>query len=294
MWFWLACLAAGISLCSLCWLVMKPWAVRGTGKGVAGAEFRVPTALRWTWPWVAACAAASRPFIPWNLRASLATRLLRAGLPSAWQAEHFIALQILAAALLAAAAILAATLDVASLATATVLAPAAAAAGLCWPAWWLHGRAAARRRLMLKEFPFLLDIGTLCVEAGLNLHGALQQAAAHGPPGPLRDELRHALADMRAGMARSEALQGLAARCGLDAVAGLVAAIAQADQLGMSLAPILRAQADQRRAERFLRAEKLALEAPVKMLFPMVFCIFPCTFLIIGLPIAARLLGLAS
>ncbi|OWT54464.1 type II secretion system F family protein [Candidimonas nitroreducens] len=292
MWFWLACAATGISLCSLCWLVAKPWAVRGDGAG--SVEFLVPAALRWAWPWVAACAAASKPFIPWNLRASLATRLLRAGLPAAWQAEHFVALQILAAVSLAAATLLAAMLGMLPSASAVALAPVAAVAGLCWPAGWLHGRAAARRRVMLKEFPFLLDIGTLCVEAGLNLHGALQQAAAHGPPGPLRDELRHALADMRAGMARPEALQGLAARCGLDAVAGLVAAIAQADQLGMSLAPILRAQADQRRAERFLRAEKLALEAPVKMLFPMVFCIFPCTFLIIGLPIAARLLGLAS
>ena len=66
-------------------------------------------------------------------------------------------------------------------------------------------------------------------------------------------------------------------------------ALSQADQLGMSLGPLLRAQSEQRRNERFLRAEKLALEAPVKMLFPMVFCIFPCTFLIIGFPVAVKL-----
>jgi tight adherence protein C len=59
----------------------------------------------------------------------------------------------------------------------------------------------------------------------------------------------------------------------------------------MSLGPLLRAQSEQRRAERFLRAEKLALEAPVKMLFPMIFCIFPCTFLVIGFPLAVKLLG---
>jgi len=73
-----------------------------------------------------------------------------------------------------------------------------------------------------------------------------------------------------------------------------VTALAQADQLGMSLGPLLRAQAEQRRGERFLRAEKLALEAPVKMLFPMVFCIFPCTFLIIGFPIVVKLLAFDS
>src|SRR5690606_38066942 len=124
-----------------------------------------------------------------------------------------------------------------------------------------------------------------------NLQGALQQAAQHGPPGPLRQELRHALADMRAGMPRLEALRYWSNRTGLAAVQQLVTALGQADQLGMSLGPLLRAQSEQRRTERFLRAERLALEAPVKMLFPMVFCIFPCTFLIIGFPIAIKLMG---
>jgi tight adherence protein C len=108
----------------------------------------------------------------------------------------------------------------------------------------------------------------------------------------LRNELRHALADMRAGAPRAEALKDLAQRVDLPALRSLVVALGQADQLGMSLGPVLRAQSAQRRAERFLRAEKLALEAPVKMLFPMVFCIFPCTFLIIGFPIAIKLIGM--
>lgn len=160
-----------------------------------------------------------------------------------------------------------------------------------WPRRWLRDQGVRRQAHMLREFPFLLDMTTLCVEAGLNLQGALQQAALHGPDGPLRAELRHALADMRAGMPRIQALNDLANRSGLAAVRSLVTALTQADQLGMSLGPLLRAQSEQRRAERFLRAEKLALEAPVKMLFPMVFCIFPCTFLVIGFPIAIKLMG---
>src|SRR5690606_21822443 len=119
---------------------------------------------------------------------------------------------------------------------------------------------------------------------------ALQEAARHGPPGPLRDELRHSLADMRAGVVRHEALRQLAGRTGLQSVQQWVTVLGQADQLGMSLGPLLRAQSEQRRNERFLRAEKLALEAPVKMLFPLVCCIFPCTFLIIGFPIAVKLI----
>jgi len=166
----------------------------------------------------------------------------------------------------------------------------AALAGFGWPLYWLREQGAARQRHMLRELPFLLDMTTLCVEAGLNLQGALQQAAHHGPVGPLRQELRHALADMRTGMPRLEAMHRMAARTGLPALRQLATSLGQADQLGMSLGPLLRAQAEQRRSERFLRAEKLALEAPVKMLFPMVFCIFPCTFLIIGFPVAAKLL----
>src|SRR3546814_19733047 len=78
-------------------------------------------------------------------------------------------------------------------------------------------------------------MATLCVEAGLNLQGALQQAALHGPEGPLRAELRHALADMRAGVPRLKALDELAERSGLAAVRRLVSDLVQADQLGMSL-----------------------------------------------------------
>lgn len=159
-----------------------------------------------------------------------------------------------------------------------------------WP-WRILSNMGTRRRLqMQREFPFLLDMATLCVEAGLSLQGALQEAAQHGPQGPLRDELGRALADMRSGVVRTEALRRWAQRSGLPAVQQLVTALGQADQLGMSLGPLLRAQSEQRRNERFLRAEKLALEAPVKMLFPLVCCIFPCTFLIIGFPIAVKLL----
>src|SRR3546814_15783515 len=107
-------------------------------------------------------------------------------------------------------------------------------------------------------------MATLCVEAGLNLQGALQQAALHGPEGPLRAELRHALADMRAGVPRLKALDELAERSGLAAVRSLVSALAQADQLGLSLGPLLRPQSEQRRAERFLRAEKPAQAAHIR------------------------------
>jgi tight adherence protein C len=166
----------------------------------------------------------------------------------------------------------------------------AAAFGYLFPAIWLRDRVLLRRRQTLKTLPFMLDIITLCVEAGLNLTGALNQAVAKGPAGALRDEFSRVLRDVRAGRSRTEALRSLSDRMDESVITNFVAAVIQAEQTGMSLGPILRAQAEQRRNERFSRAEKLAMEAPVKLLFPLIAFIFPCTFLVLGFPIAMKFL----
>ncbi|TAH48610.1 MAG: type II secretion system F family protein [Betaproteobacteria bacterium] len=153
---------------------------------------------------------------------------------------------------------------------------------------WFADRVAARRRQLLKTLPFFLDLITLCVEAGLNLTGAFQQAVAKGPDGPLRDEFQRVLRDVRAGKSRADALRTFGDRLNEPSIAHLVSAIIQAENLGMSLGPLLRAQSEQRRCERFARAEKAAMEAPVKLLFPLVAFIFPCTFLVIGFPIVVQ------
>ncbi|KAK68111.1 type II secretion system protein F [Bordetella bronchiseptica 980-2] len=169
------------------------------------------------------------------------------------------------------------------------LAPAACAAG-AWPALWLRRCAARRRQRIARELPFILDLMTLCAEAGLGMHGALQQAASHGPPGPLRELLVQALCDMRAGMPRRQAMQALAARADSPPVRAWVGALAHADAQGMSLGPMLRGLATRYRAERHQRAERLAMEAPVKMLLPLIACIFPCTFIVLAFPIGYALL----
>ncbi len=168
---------------------------------------------------------------------------------------------------------------------------AAALLGWWWPRLWLRDRVRRRQRAVLRALPFTLDMMTLCLEGGLHFQQAVQQVVQRGPAGPLRDELARWLLDVRAGQTRTEALRGLAARLSLSAVRQWVQVLVQADALGMSLGPVLRAQADQRRTERFLRAEKLALQAPVKMLLPLILCIFPCTFLVIAFPVAMRMLA---
>lgn len=163
--------------------------------------------------------------------------------------------------------------------------------GWVYPIIWLRDRLAIRRRLLLKSLPFYLDIITLCVEAGLNMQGAMNQAVAKGPKGVLRDEFQRALRDIRAGKGRAAALRDMAERLMEPSVTNFVTAVVQAESLGMSLGPVLRAQAEQRRSERFLRAEKLAMEAPVKLLFPLIAFIFPCTFIVLFFPIVVKFMN---
>jgi tight adherence protein C len=287
MFFWISCFAAGLSLCSAVWVFTRPViAARPPSDPLPDGML-----IRLAWPWVGAAAIMCEPFVSWRTRLALHSRMQTAGLASCWKPEHVIALQVLA---FASSVLMVSFLSLQSgldFSQALLLGLAGGSMSMCWPRRWLSDLGRRRQGQMLRELPFLLDMTTLCVEAGLNLQGALQQAALHGPEGPLRAELRHALADMRAGLPRLQALDELAERTGLAEVRSLVTALTQGDQLGMSLGPLLRSQSEQRRAERFLRAEKQALEAPVKMLFPMVLCIFPCTFLIIGFPIAIKLLS---
>jgi tight adherence protein C len=212
-------------------------------------------------------------------------QLRLAGLDYALAPEQFVATRVLAAILSAALA------DFVLTAFGKPSWPwswVAAAGGYMFPAIWLRDQIQLRRRQTLKTLPFFLDIITLCVEAGLNLTGAITQAVAKGPAGALRDELARVLRDVRAGRPRVDALRALADRMDEASITNLVSTLIQAENMGMNLGPILRAQSEQRRAERFARAEKLAMEAPVKMLFPLIAFIFPCTFVVIGFPIAMK------
>lgn len=163
--------------------------------------------------------------------------------------------------------------------------------GSLYPVIWLRDRLAARRSELLKTFPFFLDIITLCVEAGLNLQGAIRQAVLKGPRGVLRDELQRVLRDIRAGKTRADSLRDMAERLNEPGITNFCSAVIHAERMGMSLGPVLRMQADQRRSERFFRAEKLAMEAPIKMLFPLIAFIFPCTFVVLFFPIVMKFMN---
>lgn len=153
--------------------------------------------------------------------------------------------------------------------------------GFFYPTLWLKEHTKARQKEILRSLPFYLDIITLSVEAGTNLGGAFNQAVTKGPDGPLKAEFNRMLRELRAGKSRADSLRSLADRVNMSSVTSVVSSLIQAEQMGSSLGPVLRINADQRRLERFQRAEKLAMEAPVKLLGPLVMFIFPTTFIVL-------------
>lgn len=145
-----------------------------------------------------------------------------------------------------------------------------------------------RQLAIVKSLPVYLDFITMSVEAGLNLTGGLSQAVDKGPEGPLKVEFGKVLRDLRAGVNKIDAFRAMADRVQTSEVNSLVSSLAQAERTGASLGATLKVQSDQRRVERFQRAEKKALEAPVKLVFPLIMFIFPVTFMILFFPIVMK------
>ena len=161
--------------------------------------------------------------------------------------------------------------------------------GLFYPLIWVSDQVKRRHLMISRALPFNLDLLTLSVEAGLDFTAALAKVVEKGKTGPLRDELALVLKQLKMGKTREEALKSMIARVDLPALSQFVTALIQADKMGTSLGKVLRIQSTQLRIERTQRAEKLANEAPVKMLFPLIFCIFPTVFLVLFGPLFYRL-----
>lgn len=169
------------------------------------------------------------------------------------------------------------------------LVPCLALLGAGWPLLRLRDQARARAHAMVRALPYALDLLTLSVEAGLDFPGALAKVVEKGRRGPLADELSLVLRELKLGKTREEALRNLAARADLPALSSVVRALIQADRMGTPLGTVLRILCTQMRSERTQRAEKLANEAPIKMLFPLLCFIFPTVFLMLFGPIAYQI-----
>lgn len=152
--------------------------------------------------------------------------------------------------------------------------------GYTVPEFWLGGRVRKRQHAILLMIPDALDLLTISVRAGLGFDAALGRVVEK-LKGPLTDEFRRALAEVRVGKARRDALRDIIPRTEVVPLTNFIGAIIQAEQLGVSISKVLQVQSEQLRIERRQRAEEAAAKAPIKMLFPLVGCIFPSLFIVI-------------
>lgn len=152
--------------------------------------------------------------------------------------------------------------------------------GMIYPPWWLRGQIKRRHSAIQRALPNVLDLLTLSVEAGRDFLTALKDILRHRPTDPLSEELERVFRETQLGKQRRQALQNMGERVQQQDLTSVVNALVQADELGVSLSSILRTLGEQMRSKRFHRAEKLANEAPVKLLMPLMLFIFPAVILI--------------
>lgn len=162
---------------------------------------------------------------------------------------------------------------------------AAIVLAVAYPASWLQKQLADRHKKIQRSLPFVLDLLTLSVEAGMDFMSGLQRIVDKHHLDPLCEELIRVLREIQLGKTRRVALLNMATRIAHPDIVSVTNALVQADEMGASIGKTLRIQADQMRMRRFQRAEKMAYEAPVKMLFPLIAFIFPAVFLVLLGPV---------
>ncbi len=162
--------------------------------------------------------------------------------------------------------------------------------GYIFPTFWLGSRIKKRKKIILKTLPDAIDLMTISVEAGLAFDGAMQRVADKWD-NALSAEFARAISEMRVGKLKRDALKEMVARTGVNDLATFVASIIQADQLGVSISKVLRIQSEQMRVRRRQRAEEQAHKAPILMMIPLVFLIFPATYIIILGPAVPKMLS---
>lgn len=271
------------------------WSMGGMRRGKSAAAvmtvdereaiLRESTVDRVVIPMAKAMGRRVRRITPVGWVESLDRRIRLAGSPNGWTVERALALKLAAGVACGLGVlVLSGSAVTPKLLGATAL---FGVIGYILPDAILHGRGRERQQQILKELPDTLDQLTISVEAGLAFDAAVSRVASTGT-GPLAEELRRVLAEIKVGVPRSEALRHLIDRTDVYELRHFVLALTQAEQYGLPVARVLRIQSGELRVKRRQRAEEDAMKIPVKIVFPLVFCIFPALFVVLLGPAMIR------
>jgi tight adherence protein C len=246
---------------------------------VRDQEMLAPISERVFTPLLEGLTGVARRFTPAGFGEGIAAKLVLAGSPPNLNVDKILVMKLLGIVSVILWAPLVLGLGFSGL-------MALVAIALLWGASFLYPDVLVNRKIddrqkeISRKLPDILDLLVISVEAGLGFEQALDRTCT-AVPGALSDEFRRMLHEIRIGSSRADALRAMADRTDVTELRAFILAMLQADTFGVSISRLLRAQADEMRIRRRLRAQELAQKAPVKMLFPLVFCIFPSIFVVI-------------
>lgn len=218
----------------------------------------------------------------------LSRELIYAGSPAGWDAERVLAFKIIGSGVIGAGVFLMSALGGATVARVMTLTVLALAGGYHLPEILLRSRAQKRQELIQRALPDSLDLLSITVEAGLGFDAAVSRVARN-VGGPLGGELHRLVREMQLGKTRVDALRDLAERSSVPELKSFVLAMIQADIFGVSVGKVLHVQANEMRVKRRQRAEERAQKIPVKIIFPLIFGIFPALFVVLLGPAVIRI-----
>jgi tight adherence protein C len=243
-------------------------------------ELSASFAERVVYPTLDAISEQISQFTPAKTREKIRRRLELAGNPGNLTPGSFTMVQIVATVVLGGLVFGLMLISKPPMPRRILFTALAAVVGFFLPSLWLTSKIGRRQDEIVKALPDGLDLLTICVEAGLGFDQAVQHLVEK-QDNELSRAFNRYLQEVSLGRTRRDALQSFSARMDVPDVTSFIAAIIQADQLGVSMAKILRIQSNQMRIRRRQRAEQKAHQAPIKMLFPLAFLIFPSMFIVL-------------
>jgi len=254
-------------------------------------ELSLPFAERIIYPVARKLGEIAVRFTPQNALQSVAKNLELAGNPGKLDPTMFLALQFIAAVFFGGVLILVFSIGSGTfpIGQRLLFTVGGFAIGFYFPQLWLQSQIGRRQKAVRKAMPDALDLLTICVEAGLGFDAAMAKVSDKWE-GELSLAFARVIQEIQLGKVRREAMRDMADRMGLPEMTSFVAAVIQSEQLGVSMAKVLRIQSDQMRVRRRQLAEEEAHKAPIKMLIPMAMLIFPSLMITLMAPAALRLM----